>query len=229
MSPSSYTACMSILRSAVALLGLSVLAGCGAAPAAAGADFPDTSSPPAAVIEALPEGFYDEAGGFAHRVIEGYLAMSDSITAEGGWGHERMRAVVTPAWFPLEEEGFAHFRDARERTVGQSILESSQVQLARKTPEGFLDIGVITCVDTTRVLVVGSDDDDPPPAVMEWLGTGALAEVAPEDGEIIDGYFETSTARPGDRRAVVFWLVGESLDQLRIDHSEQWWGITLCQ
>lgn len=220
---------MSIFRSAVALLGLSVLAGCQVAPAAGGTGSPDTSGPPAAVIEALPEGFYDEAGGFAHRVIEDYLAMSDSITAEGGWGQERMRDVVTPEWFPLEEEGFAHFRDAGERTVGQSILESSQVQLARKTPEGVLDIGVITCVDTTRVLVVGPDDEDPPEAVMEWLGAGLLAEAAPEDWDTIDAYFETSLARPGDRRAVVFWLVGESLDQLRIDHSEQWWGITLCQ
>jgi hypothetical protein len=219
---------MSFLRSTVALLGLSVLAGCQAAPAAAGADSSDTSNPPAAEIEDLPEVFYDEDVGFAHRVIEDYLAMSDSITAEGGWGQERMRDVVTPEWFPLEEEGFAHFRDARERTVGQSILESSQVQLARRTPEGVLDIGVITCVDTTRVLVVGPDDEDPPEAVMEWLGAGPLAEAAQEDWETIDGYFETSLARPGDRRAVVFWLVGESLDQLRIDHSEQWWGITPC-
>ena len=220
---------MSILRSAVALLVVGLIAGCQASPTPGGGALPETVSPPTPLVEALPEGFYDEAGGFAHRAIEGYLATSDAITAEGGWGDERMRGLVTPDWFPFEEEGFAHFRGAGERTVGQSILESSQVQLARRTPQGVLDIGVITCLDTTRILVVGADDDDPPVAVMEWLDAGPLAEAPPEDWETIDGYFATSLARPGDRRAVVFWLVGESLDQLRIDHSEQWWGITLCR
>lgn len=220
---------MAILRNTVVLLGLGVVTGCQAAPAVVSTDSHDALTPSASVIEALPEGFYDEAGGFAHRVIEGYLETSDTITSEGGVEPERMRALVTPEWFPHEQEGFAYFRDTGERTVGESILESSRVQLARRTPQGVLDIGVITCVDTTRVLVVGPEDEDPPESVMEWLADGPLTEVPPEDWETIEAYFATSMARPGDRRAVVFWLVGESLDQLRVDHSEQWWGITQCQ
>lgn len=211
------------------LIALSVVSGCQSVPELRDANSTVIGETPTSVLERLPPGFYDEAGGFARRAIENYLATSDMITAESGRGQDRMRAVVTPEWFAHEQEGFSHFRTTGERTLGSSILESSQVQLARRIPRGVLDIGVITCVDTTRVLVVGPEDEDPPAAVVEWLGERILPEAPPEEWDTIEGYFEASMARVGDRRAIVFWLVGESLDQLRIDHSEQWWGITLCQ
>lgn len=217
-----------ISRSALAL-GVLLTLGCVEGASTLEPGPPEEFESSVSVIEVLPEGFYDEAGGFARRAIEAYLATSDAITADGGRGHERMRALVTPTWLPREDDGFSYYRDTGERTVGRSVLESSQVQLARRTPEGILDIGVITCIDTTKVLVLGPEDEDPSEAVWQWLGTRALSDAPPEDWETIEAYFEQTSARPGDRRAIVFWLVGESLDQLRVDHSEQWWGLTLCQ
>jgi hypothetical protein len=181
------------------------------------------------VVESLPEGFYDEALGFSERVIQSYLDTSDAITQERGQGASRMQALVTSSWFPMEQEGFAYYRTTGERTLGQSVLETSQVQLARRTPEGMLDIGVITCIDTTGVLLVGPEDPDPPEGLMEWLALRTESVPSIEEGETFSAYFDQTQARTGDRRAVVFWLVGESLDQLKIDHSEQWWGITLCR
>jgi hypothetical protein len=219
---------MSVMWHFLCVVGVLGTAACGVVPAGE----QSTMAPPLVeagpVVESLPEGFYDQANGFATRVIEEYLETSDAITADRGEGSQRMQDLVSSSWFPVEEDGFAYYRATGERTVGKSVLETSRVQLARRTPEGILDIGVITCIDTTGVLVLGSEDPDPPQPVVDWLEKRMTPEL-PDDVEAIGDYFEQTSARPGDRRAIVFWLVGNSLDQLRVDHSEQWWGVTLCQ
>lgn len=228
MGGNSYTALMRVMWHLVWVVGVLGTAACGVAPAGEKVTLPHEPAEASAVVESLPEGFYDQANGFAARVIESYLATSDAITADRGEGSHRMQNLVSSSWFPVEDDGFAYYRATGERTVGQSVLETSRVQLARRTPEGILDIGVITCIDTTGVLVLGSEDPDPSQLVVDWLKQKMTPEL-PEDVEAIGDYFEQTSARPGDRRAIVFWLVGESLDQLRVDHSEQWWGVTLCQ
>lgn len=220
---------------AVLMVSFAALSGCVPGPSAepvapiGGVVGPEPGDDEALVREVLSEGFYSQAAGFARTVIENYLATSDAITAGGGVEPRRMESVVTPAWFPTEDEGFAHYRNTGERTVGDSVVESLIVQLARKTPEGILDIGVITCIDTTGVLVIGPDDADPPESVRDWLVSKESYGGEASDWEDIEVYFQETSARGGDRRAIVFWLVGPSLDTLRIDHSEQWWGVTQCR
>lgn len=223
-----YTAQMTMMWHFLCVAGVLSIAACSAVPGEAQTQVPPAPETAGPVVESLPEGFYDEAGGFAGRVIETYLATSDAITADRGEGPERMQKLVTSAWFPIEDDGFAYFRATGERTVGTSVLETFRVQLARRTPEGTLDIGVITCIDTTGIVVLSPEDPDPSQPVMDWLAKRQTSS-ALEDVEAVGVYFDETSARPGDRRAVVFWLVGESLDQLLVDHTEQWWGVTLCQ
>lgn len=222
-----------------------LISGCALAPDisdAPGTSEPGTSEPgisepgtsdaqprPATVISQLPADdlFYGAALG-ATKSIEAYLERSDVITSEGGSDPRRMASLVTPQWYPKEEEGFARFSAAQERTLGQTTVDGLQVQLARQVPGGGLDIGVIACVDATKVLVLGLEDGDPPAEVLQWQGEWESFDGTAEEWEVIEGFWATTSARWGQRNAVVFWLVGESTDELLVDHTEQWWGISRC-
>jgi hypothetical protein len=184
---------------------------------------------PAAVVIAPPaDDLFALASVGALGALEKYLAQSDLITSEGGSLPERMTSLVTSGWYPREREGFARYSSASERTLGATRIEGLQVQLARRTPEGLLDIGVIGCVDSTTVLILGLEDPDPPPEVLKWQGEWESFDGSDDEWQVIESYWATSTARWGQRAAVVFWLVGESTEKLLVDHSEQWWGISRC-
>jgi hypothetical protein len=181
------------------------------------------------VITQLPsDDLFEAAALGATRAVESYLERSDLITSEGGASPERMAALVTAEWYPEEEEGFARFTTAGERTLGQTTVDGLQVQLARKLPGGGLDIGVIACVDATKVLVLGLEEADPPTEVLEWQGEWESFDGTTEEWEVIEGFWATTSARWGQRDAVVFWLLGESTEELLVDHTEQWWGISRC-
>lgn len=216
------------------LSGLSLLlplSGCAVVP---GIDEPTAAEAPApeslpVPVAALPSDdlFYSAAPG-ATQALEAYLELSDLITSEGGVAPERMASLVTPQWYSKEAEGFARFASARERTLGRTTIDGLQVQLARELPEGGVDIGVIACVDATKVLVLGIEDADPPAEVVEWQGEWESFDGTPEQWDVIEDFWATTSARWGQREAVVFWLLGESTDELIVDHTEQWWGISRC-
>ena len=211
----------------VVLALIIVLSGC--APSAEPLEPAEPEVPPMPVVAQLPsDDLFEAAGLGATRAVGAYLERSDVITSEGGVAPERMASLVTPEWYPKEAEGFARFTTARERTLGQTAVDSLQVQLARKLPGGGLDIGVIACVDATKVLVLGLEDVDPPAEVLEWQGEWESFDGTTEEWEVIEGFWATTNARWGQRDAVVFWLLGESTDQLLVDHTEQWWGISRC-
>jgi hypothetical protein len=189
----------------------------------------ELSVPPMPVVAHLPsDDLFEGAALGATKAVEAYLERSDLISSEGGVSPERMASLVTAEWYPKEEEGFSRFTMARERTLGRTTVDGLQVQLAREVPGDGLDIGVIACVDATRVLVLGLEDADPPPEVLEWQGEWESFDGTDEEWDVIEGFWATASARWGQRDAVVFWLVGDSSEELLVDHTEQWWGISRC-
>ncbi len=211
----------------LALALIIALTGCAPSPASSQPVEPEV--PPSPVVTQLPsDDLFEAARLGATRAVGAYLERSDLITSEGGVSPERMAALVTPEWYPKEEEGFARFTTAGERTLGRTTADSLQVQLARKLPGGGLDIGVIACVDATKVLVLGLEDEDPPLEVLEWQGEWESFDGTTEEWDVIEGFWATTSARWGQRDAVVFWLLGESTEELLVDHTEQWWGISRC-
>jgi hypothetical protein len=210
------------------LLALGVtLTGCAQSPEPSAPVEPEMPAMP--VVAQLPsDDLFEGAALGATQAVEAYLERSDLITSEGGVSPERMASLVTPEWYPKEEEGFARFTQSRERTLGQTTVDGLQVQLARAVPGGGVDIGVIACVDATQVLVLGLEDEDPPPEVLEWQGEWESFDGTDEEWEVIERFWATTSARWGERDAVVFWLLGESTEELLVDHTEQWWGISRC-
>jgi hypothetical protein len=176
----------------------------------------------------LPEDFYARAEVAALVVLTNYLATSDVITQEAGQNPTRMSRWVTPEWLEQELEGFRYYTKSSERTVGQSVVERAVVQLARITPEDILDVGVMACVDTTAVLLLPANTPDPPEEVLRWHPRYEEFDGTEEEWAVIEEFFATVPVRLGDRRTIVFWLVGESFDTLLVDSSEEWWGTNEC-
>ncbi len=180
------------------------------------------------LVQLPSDDLFESAARGAAGTVAAYLERSDLITSEGGVAPQRMASLVTPEWYPREVEGFARFTMAQERTLGQTTIDNLQVQLARQLPGGGLDVGVIACVDATKVLVLGLEDADPPAEVLEWQGEWESFDGSTEEWDVIETFWATTSARWGQRDAVVFWLVGENTDELLVDHTEQWWGISRC-
>jgi hypothetical protein len=96
------------------------------------------------------------------------------------------------------------------------------------TPEKIWDVGVMVCVDTTEVMVIPLDAPDPPDEVLEWYPNYQDFEGTDQEWTAIEDYFATVPVRAGDRRTIVFWFVGETLQDLVVDSSEEWWGANGC-
>lgn len=176
----------------------------------------------------LPVDFYDQALAASVAVINSYLDESDLITSQSGDAPERIARWVSRSWLPAEEQGFRHYQTKGERTWGETTFEDYVVQLARVTPERTVDVAVYGCVDTTGVFILGPGQPDPPEEVRAWHPGDREFEGGDEEWEIIQSFYSSEGVRFGDRRAIVFWLVGDSLDSLTIDSSSQWWGAHAC-
>lgn len=172
--------------------------------------------------------FYERVEDQAIVVLAGYLAASDTVTQDGGVDPSPIYSWVSPSWLPKELEGFSHFVNKQERTVGVSTFDTPVVQLARFTPEEMFDVGVMVCVDTTAVMVIPQSATDPPEEVLAWHPNYDDFTGTEQEWAVVQEYFDSVLVRTGDRRTIVFWLVGETLDRLVVDSSEEWWGANEC-
>jgi len=187
-----------------------------------------TAPPPPVVASDEIERDFDRALDESLRVILGYLELTDAITAESGQGAERIARVVTPRWLPVEQKALAAYRERAERTLGQTRFEDYRLQLVRRTPEGGWDVGVIGCVDSSGVIILGGQQPDPPPEFLAWYLNPEEFVGTDDEWEAIDAYALSDPPHTGSRQRVVFWLSGEELDSLAVDSSEQWWGGSSC-
>jgi hypothetical protein len=204
-----------------------VLVGCASSPEVL---TPSSSTQPETTLHTprFDDDFYERVEQAAGGVLTGYFAASDEVTQDGGKDPSRMTAWVSPAWLPHELEGFSYFLENQERTIGESRWDSPVVQLARVTPDNTFDVGVMVCVDTQAVMVLPEDAVDPPDIVLAWHPHYDDFTGTDEEWAAIEEYFADVPVRVGDRRTIVFWLVGDTLDRLVVDSSEEWWGANQC-
>jgi hypothetical protein len=173
----------------------------------------------------LPEDVAPEA----RTLVSSYLSRTDEIGAAGGVHSEWMSDLVTPTWFPRERQGFDDYVAQSIRTLGTTHFDHLEVQSARITDAGELEVTVFVCVDSSKVLVFGTDDADPPESLREWL-EAPVGESAP-DQDTVDSwepYLLETGARTGFREPIVIWLLGEGPDSLLVDGTENWRGANPC-
>jgi hypothetical protein len=172
-----------------------------------------------------PEGVWQAA----HLLIEHYLTTTDTITQDGGEGPGRMAGLVTAAWLPTEEAAFAHYRRSSLRTIGETVVDSLVIQSSGKSPAGGIRIDAFACVDARWVWLLPRDAPDPPEGLIDWLRWGGDdLDVSDEDYDEWSEYLDLFPPLPGEREAIVFWIVGDSLNSLAIDGTVNWEGADPC-
>jgi hypothetical protein len=75
---------------------------------------------------------------------------------------------------------------------------------------------------------LGRDGQAPPEQVVQGHPNYDDDGFQDEDWALIAAFYEQDGLAWGDRRAIVFWLIGDSLDSLVIDSSSEWWGAHEC-
>lgn len=164
----------------------------------------------------------------ASRLVSRYLSTTDAITQEGGWNPGRMAANTTPAWLPTEEAAFAHYRTQGLRTIGDTEFDSLVVQSVSTSHTGDIHVDAIVCVDARWVWLLPNTADDPPEGLVEWLRSGDDLNISDEDYEQWSDYLDTVQPIPGDREAIVLWMVGPDISSLAIDGTVNWEGAHAC-
>lgn len=165
----------------------------------------------------------------AHALITRYLATTDAITADGGEGPGKMAQLTTPAWFPTEEAAFAHYRSQKLRTIGDTVFDSLVIQSVAWSVAGVLNVDAIVCVDASWVWLVPHDAPDPPEGLTEWLRSGDDdLDISEEDYDLWSDYLDAVQPIPGEREAIVVWLVGDNLGTLLVDGTINWEGADAC-
>jgi hypothetical protein len=166
----------------------------------------------------------------AGDVVGSYLALTDRITSEGGDGAWSMSALTTSTWFPTEQRGFDHYVAEGLRTIGETRFHSLVVQSVWQPGGDALEIDVVACVDATGVWLLPLDAPDPPEGLVEWVASDAqFFEGDDLQFQEWTSYLDTYLPAPGVVEAVVFWLVGSSLTDLRIDGTANWEGVHSCR
>lgn len=171
----------------------------------------------------------DDVATPARAVVTSYLRITDEIGERGGQDSESISEAVTPQWLPREIEGFEDYLGQSIRTLGQTRFDHFEVQSARTTATGELEVAAFLCVDSTKVLVIGADDVDPPETLRAWL-YAPDGESEP-DQDTVDSwefYLQETGARTGFREPIVVWLLGDGPEGLLVDGTENWRGANPC-
>lgn len=176
----------------------------------------------------LPPDFLERAAVRAQTQVERYLELSDQITENGGADPEAIATVVTKQWLPEEIAGFAYYEQEGLRTWGTTGLSEVLVQSAHVRLDSLIEVGVIACVDSSGVFVLPLEGDDPPEIVLQWHPNYEDFEGSDNQWNVLEEFLGQPGLTWGPNEAVVFWLLGERLEQLVIDSSEQWWGVYPC-
>jgi len=162
-------------------------------------------------------------------LITRYLATTDTITQQGGEGPGRMAVLTTASWFPAEEAAFAHYRRQGLRTIGATVFDSLVIQSVSTSVTGSLHVDAVVCVDASWVWLLPIDAPDPPDGLLDWLGWDDEGmEMSDEEFEEWSQYLEDVSPIPGEREAIVVWLVGQDLSSLAIDGTVNWEGAHRC-
>jgi hypothetical protein len=129
-----------------------MLAGCVPPPA----NVIPTSVPTAAPVFASE----DEALAAAVKAYEGYLAVSDRITAAGGRELEPLSALVTSDFLPQVLDSFKPYASGGLRTKGSTTFDNPSLQRYTQLAAGKAVVGIYGCLDLTQVRVLDAAGKD---------------------------------------------------------------------
>lgn len=104
----------------------------------------------------------EEALAAATKAYAAYLAMSDTIGADGGANPQRIAPLVSKAQLKKELEGFGPLRENRYHTSGSSAFDTSSLELYRETTKGAEAV-LYLCLDSSAVRVMDSSGTDVTP------------------------------------------------------------------
>lgn len=114
----------------------------------------------------------DEALEAATAAYEEFLRVSGEILQDGGAFPERLEALVSPAVYESEAEGFSTFFTNGYRATGLSSLERVLLQQHTIGEPGIAEVQIYTCVSVAQVDVVDSAGvsvvDPARPAFVEY-------------------------------------------------------------
>lgn len=142
---------MRTLVGAVTVVGMLLLAGCGG-----GTPIPTLPPTPSATPIFASE---EEALAAAEEAYAAYLEMSNLISSEGGVDPERIAPFATGDLYQSALEGFRTLRDNQWRTVGNSILQATELQFADTIGQSSEQlVAAYVCVDVSGVDVLDATD-----------------------------------------------------------------------
>jgi hypothetical protein len=151
---------------------------CGCTP-----DEPQPKPSPASTSDA-PFADEDEALAAAQETYEEFMAVANSIMAEGGASPERLDAIATPSVAAFEKRGFEKLV-ARDLKVGGTSIVTTAI-LQSYTPTSTDGRGIVVsyfCVDGSAVTVVDGSGasvvDESVPALTAFQVTFDLLETSP--------------------------------------------------
>ena len=171
----------------------------------------------------------DDVDDPAQQLLTDYLQATDEATRSGGVETQAMAALVTEAWLPTEQRGFDEYQQRSIRTLGQTTHSQFTVQSARWTADGLVEVAVFACIDASSVWVIPADAPEPPADLIEWLGRGAPAEVPTEDQATMwQDFIDQAQPDAGQNEPVLLWMLGTTIDTLRIDATDTWRGYHPC-
>ena len=185
-------------------------------------------SPPRGISRDLPPDFYSVVEGETREVVEGYLAATDLITANGGRDSAAIVPLVSESWLVRERAGFQFYETEGLRSVGATSIHSLIIQSAHLTRTASVEVGALMCVEGTDLFVFPEGYEDPPEVVWQWHP--AYEDFVGDDSEWdqIEEYLSQPGVTWGNSLAVQAWLVGETTDSLVVDSWEPWWGVYEC-
>jgi hypothetical protein len=86
----------------------------------------------------------------ATKAYAAYLAMSDTISQEGGANPERVVSLVTPEWLAKEIESAQTFAGKGIHQVGITKFDSPRLQVSDESEEGVATVAIYLCLDLSE-------------------------------------------------------------------------------
>lgn len=161
-------------RTAVAIATLALLALTGCQPDGPTVEPEPTSSVPPVFASD------EEALAAAEEAYGKYLAVSNTISADGGRKPERIDAFLGDELREDAHDTFALYLDRGIRTVGLSTFDSLELQQLEDRGDGTGNIRLYLCLDASGVRIVDSNNDDVTPYRPERLPLEIAFEVGPQ-------------------------------------------------
>jgi hypothetical protein len=96
----------------------------------------------------------------ATKAYAAYLAMSDTISQEGGANPERIAPLVTPEWLDHEVSSAEALAKAGTHQAGAISFDSPRLQSREPGPDGTQNVAIYVCLDLTEARILTQENQD---------------------------------------------------------------------